>query len=485
MTFFKSFSSELGKNSAKYLSNKLFGTTDWATPRRHIIESDTKKKFIQASRFKNKNINGEKNFSYSNRTNEKKIEDEEKRRDNEKEVNNYINYSNSLELFHTVSSKNNSINPDDYFNWDDTKEPLIEVLNYYRNTLKWEVWADTMAYKQFGNGPSFGKGDLILDSEQSTVDEIISFLRELWEPFNYYKKKIDRSSLDFFESRINEIYNKNKPDVELIILEDYMSWQELLEKIFINELNSFHKKNIGFFGMFFYKKEVRKYLGEELPLILNEKSVLAEKKVINEFESYFTFIKESLISNMRLRHLLLDLKSDSRLNPSSINLKIEQINNLTGLFDRFNEIGRTLIFENLEKKKNHLECNLLIDFSMFVPRFELYSSYNNLKINTRELTDSKYNNKCLNVLSSLITSLLRELNLLSNHGIGTIKINVFQPKNDLKGNLTEECILKSKEIILKKDLLNMNWDNVSCKEFVTNSDLFSLKFSVKKGFSVI
>lgn len=483
MTFFKSFSSELGKNSAKYLSNKLFGTNDWATPRRHIIESDTKKKFIQASRFKNKNINGEKNFSYINRTNEKKIEDEEKRRVNEKEVNDYVNYSDSLELFHTVSSKNNVINPDDYINWDDAIDSLYEVLNYYRKTLRWEIWADTLEFKQFGNGPLFEKKDLIQNSI-SAREDIISFLQELWESFNHYKK-LDRSGLDLFELRIDDIYNKKKPDIELIILEDYMLWKELLEKIFINELSTFHKRKIGFFGMFFYKKEVKKYLGEELPLIIEEKSVLAEKKVINEFESYFTFIKKSLLDNIRLRCLLLDLKSDSRLNPSSINLKIEQINNLTGLFDRFNEIGRTLIFENLEKKKNYLECNFLIDFSMFVPRFELYSSYNNLKINTRELTDSKYNNKCLNVLSSLITSLLRELNLLSNHGIGTIQINVFQPKNDLKGNLKEECILKSKEIILKKDLLNMNWDNVSCKEFVTNSELFSLKFSVKKGFSVI
>lgn len=484
MTFFKSLSSELGKNSAKYLSNKLFGTNDWATPRRHIIESDTKKKFIQASNFKNKNINGEKNFSYVNRTNEKKIEDEEKRRVNEKEVNDYINYINSLELFHTISSKNNAINPDDYINWDDAIDSMYEVLNYYRKTLRWEIWADTMEFKKFSDGPIFYKKDLIQKSE-SAREDVISFLRELWKQFDYHKK-LDRGSLDSFESRINEIFNENKPDVELIILEDFMRWVEFLEKIFIDELDPYWKNKIwGFFGMHFYKKEVRKYLKEELPLIINEKSVSVEKKVINEFESYFTFIKESLINNIRLRSLLVDLKSDSRLNPSVISIKVEQINNLTGLFDRFNEIGRTLIFENLEKKKNHLECNFLIDFSMFVPRFELYSSYNNLKISTRELTDSKYNNKCLNVLSSLITSLLRELNLLSNHGIGTIQIKVFQPKNDLKGNLTEECILKSKEIILKKDLLNMNWDNVSCKEFVTNSELFSLEFSVKKGFSII
>lgn len=42
--FGKSFSQELGKNTGKWASNKIFGTTGWATPRRHVIEVEQRKK---------------------------------------------------------------------------------------------------------------------------------------------------------------------------------------------------------------------------------------------------------------------------------------------------------------------------------------------------------------------------------------------------------------------------------------------------------
>jgi hypothetical protein len=37
-TFFSSFWRETGKNTGKWASNKVFGNTGWATPRRHVIE---------------------------------------------------------------------------------------------------------------------------------------------------------------------------------------------------------------------------------------------------------------------------------------------------------------------------------------------------------------------------------------------------------------------------------------------------------------
>lgn len=43
-TFGKSFSRELGKNAGKFVSNKVFGTAGWATPRRHIIDIEDKKR---------------------------------------------------------------------------------------------------------------------------------------------------------------------------------------------------------------------------------------------------------------------------------------------------------------------------------------------------------------------------------------------------------------------------------------------------------
>lgn len=46
-TFGKSFSRELGKNTGKFVSNKVFGTSGWATPRRHIIDIEDKRRAVE------------------------------------------------------------------------------------------------------------------------------------------------------------------------------------------------------------------------------------------------------------------------------------------------------------------------------------------------------------------------------------------------------------------------------------------------------
>ena len=52
-TFWKSFTREVGKNTGKWASNKIFGNTGWATPRRHIIEvEERKKQRVEAREYK-------------------------------------------------------------------------------------------------------------------------------------------------------------------------------------------------------------------------------------------------------------------------------------------------------------------------------------------------------------------------------------------------------------------------------------------------
>lgn len=43
MGFGKSLQNELGRNTGKWVSNKVFGNTGWATPRRHVIEVEKRK----------------------------------------------------------------------------------------------------------------------------------------------------------------------------------------------------------------------------------------------------------------------------------------------------------------------------------------------------------------------------------------------------------------------------------------------------------
>lgn len=49
-TFGKSLSRELGKNTGKYISNKVFGNSGWATPRRHIIDIEDKRRATEERR---------------------------------------------------------------------------------------------------------------------------------------------------------------------------------------------------------------------------------------------------------------------------------------------------------------------------------------------------------------------------------------------------------------------------------------------------
>ena len=121
MSFGKSLSNELGRNTGKWVSNKVFGNTGWSTPRRHVIEVEKRKKQrVEAREYKQKQQRIEQNRRERER-NLKKLEKERAEKEkqemikaNELEVREHNNY---LEVIQTVHHSYS-----DKMNWNQVKE---------------------------------------------------------------------------------------------------------------------------------------------------------------------------------------------------------------------------------------------------------------------------------------------------------------------------------------------------------------------------
>lgn len=118
MSFGKSLKSELGRNTGKWVSNKVFGNTGWATPRRHVIEVEQRKKQREEARdYKNRQKEMERDRRERERElkqMEKEQAEREKRemiRANEEEVHEHNNYLEVIQSVHKSYS--------DQMNWEE------------------------------------------------------------------------------------------------------------------------------------------------------------------------------------------------------------------------------------------------------------------------------------------------------------------------------------------------------------------------------
>ncbi len=107
MSFGKSLKSELGRNAGKWVSNKVFGNTGWATPRRHVIEVEQRKKQREEAReYKHR----QKEMEHERRERERELKQMEKEqaerekramiRANEEEVHKHNSYLEVIQSVH-------------------------------------------------------------------------------------------------------------------------------------------------------------------------------------------------------------------------------------------------------------------------------------------------------------------------------------------------------------------------------------------------
>ena len=131
MGFGKSLQNELGRNTGKWLSNKVFGNTGWATPRRHVIEVEQRKQQrVEAREYKQKQQQIERDRKERGerlQQMEKEQAEREKHeiiRANEEEVHEHNNYLEVIQSVHKSYS--------DQMNWDELQNQ--EAPNYVESS---------------------------------------------------------------------------------------------------------------------------------------------------------------------------------------------------------------------------------------------------------------------------------------------------------------------------------------------------------------
>lgn len=143
MSFGKSLKSELGRNTGKWVSNKVFGNTGWATPRRHVIEVEERKKQREEAReykqrHKEVEIERREREKYLIQMEKKQAEREKQDiiRANEEEVKEHNNYLSVIQSVHkTYSEKMNweSLQKKEAPQYVQTAEELREEITKFTN----------------------------------------------------------------------------------------------------------------------------------------------------------------------------------------------------------------------------------------------------------------------------------------------------------------------------------------------------------------
>lgn len=138
MGFGKSLQNELGRNTGKWVSNKVFGNTGWATPRRHVIEVEKRKQQrAEAREYKQQ----QQQIERDRRERERRLKQMEKEqaerekqemiRANEEEVHEHNNYLGVIQSVHKSYS--------DQMNWTELQNqeapPYVETAEELREDI--------------------------------------------------------------------------------------------------------------------------------------------------------------------------------------------------------------------------------------------------------------------------------------------------------------------------------------------------------------
>ena len=465
MSFFKSFQNELGRNTAKYVSNKILGEFGWSTPRRHIITGEERSNYTSSKSFF-KSINSENTNS--------EISNEEIRQQNANYKEEYLSYLNSISTYHTIRSND----------W---------------------VWT---------------KGEKGKTDENDWICAVCGIFPKVFTPFTVQKEfvEIRRDFKEYFIPLIEFLH------IELIGIKEFHKETLILENNeSINEISLFLNNTFNYHVTFNRNDEVwkepessdldtllmdlNKNLKEQLnpedsikgwfSSIFNphETSInLKIDKVVEDIREYCeAFIEDAVdIGNFQQKIIKMCSPSPKGEDPNPlffpiygssknekwVNSFFDLVSEL-GHFDRFNEEGLCLKFNDLIA--GIVMFDLYIDPKIKVPENKIGTIYNDLKLKIEPLTNSEFNEILHNMIASLIVSLGIEIKVMNVKGIESIGINVYLPNPNLEDQL---CLRLVKEIdfFSNSNLSKMN----ASKLFSLFSDSeLTLNYSRRSGFSEI
>jgi hypothetical protein len=452
MGFFKSFQNELGRNAAKYVSNKILGESGWATPKRHIIDSTTLSAYTNVEAL-NKGIYKE--------TDESVNSEDEKREINKEHKKEYLLYIDSIQGYHKIVSQP--------WQWKKGKKGTIGENDYtlVKNNYFPDVFDrfDPIDHEYINEFLKFYTSEIVYLGLNLTLEKLVDLKTfDLEHNIELHKKCFDLLSSVFLYHvtycRNESLYEK--PDTK----EDLKTLLNDIKGCIEIEI----EKSNGMFGNFFKsnKKE--------------NKIKLEVSKTIESFRSYFeAFVAHSKErGDRRAKIIEMSVKGLSwalfgKGNPKDFFSLVTEL----GHFDRFNEEGVSLEFDQCIG--GIVFFNLYIDPKIKIPGDKVLTIYNDLKLKTEPITKSEHNEILYNLISSMVMSLGIELNAMNLDRIDSIGLYVFIPNSSLE----DQCILRlSKEISFFSDTI-LSEMNASVLLSMFNENELKVNYSKRAGFTEI
>jgi len=453
MGFFKSFQNELGRNAAKYVSNKILGESGWATPKRHIIDSTTPSIYTNVEAL---------NEGIYQEANELVNSEDEKRKINKERKNEYSLYVQSIQGYHKIASK-----PWEWTNGERGTKGENDLSLVQHNFFPWVFdHFDPTDDREYKN--EFLKTyevEIQLLGWNLNIDETLDWhTHELMHNIDLHNKCYDflKSSFNYHVTYFRNESLCEKPD----LTEDL--------KILLNEIEgSIEKeieKSIGMFGKLFKSNKKK------------NKIKLEVSKTIESFRSYFEAFVSHCKERYNRRAQIMEM-SDKGLswallkigNPKSFFDLVTEL----GHFDRFNEEGVSLEFDKCTG--GTVFFNLYIDPKTKIPNTKVLTIYNDLKLKTEPITKSEHNEILYNLVSSMVISLGIELNAMNLDRLESIALHVFIPNSSLE----DECILGlTKEISFFSNTSLSDMD-ASVLLSMFNENELKVNYSKRAGFKEI
>ena len=458
MSFFKSFQNELGRNTAKYVSNKILGEFGWATPRRHIITGEERSNYTSSKSFF-KSINSENTNS--------EISVEEIRQHNSNLKTEYLGYVKSITTYHTFKSKDWVWTKGEKGNTDENDwvmaicDRFPKVFTPYTVQMEFdEIRRDFKEYFitlieflqiELIGIREFHKETLILENNES-LNEISVFLNNTF----HYHVTFDRNEKVWKEPESSDI------DTLLIDLNENLKEQ-------LNPGGSIK----GWFSSIFNPHET------SIDLKID--------KVVEDIREYCeSFIEDSVdIGDFQQKIIKMCKPSDGGkynplvvfYNPKLFHNSFFAVVSELGHFDRFNEEGLCLKFNDLIT--GIVMFDLYIDPKIKVPENKIGTLYNDLKLKIEPLTNSESNEILHNMIASLIVSLGIEIKVMNVELIESIGINVYLPNPNLEDQL---CLRLVKEIDFFSNSNLCKMDSSNLLNLFSDSEL-TMNYSRRSGFS--
>ena len=385
MSLKRSFKTELGKNTAKWVSNKVFGNYGWSTPRRVIIESEKLKRQKEGtikSRLESEKLQKHRKNLSNNFTKESILTGRNEIEKNKEIVREHELYLDGIQSIHeTYSEKFN------WIKWLKDNEPSnlepnshslnIEDVDRIVNKYKFSVFSKLL----------FSKKEL---HNHRVISNVFKFL-----------------FLIFIVLGLLSIF---------FILKDFKG------------LNATVLAPLFFFILAFISNKIESDVLKKIKLENELKHFSQNQNPQEQGDSNYEAIQE--------RYKVV-FKIHKGIKTNDINTCIHALN----LFNPFSDIEKYIMDTSFKNINDKLVINIYLNIDSVVPKTYKKLEIDGMSISESLIPNTRHNDFVLNFTSSLLIKILRETFYLLIY-LDEFKVNIYDlnsTSNDdkliIKGNL--------------------------------------------------